>query len=175
MNDSHQRYDRITRFFHWGMALLIFWEFLQLGGRINDGEHWVGRNLAVWHVSIGAVLLPLVVLRIGWTLRQRSQRPQHVGAKGMLVKAGHFLLYLVMALVPVTGVLYMVGNGYGLTVFGAQLIAGSETKVGWMISLGNLHSPLALVFVALVVGHIAAALYHRFVSRDGTLERMLGD
>ncbi|WP_228129185.1 cytochrome b/b6 domain-containing protein [Pusillimonas sp. T7-7] len=30
------------------------------------------------------------------------------------------------------------------------------------------------MFVALVIGHIVAALYHHFVERDGTLQRMLG-
>ncbi len=174
MNDTQERYGLMTRCFHWVMAVLVVWQFLKLGDRIDDGEHWIGQTLVSWHISIGALLLVLGLLRVYWALKQRSQRPQHVGPKAALVKGGHFLLYLVMVLLPVAGVLLMVGKGYGLTVFGMQLIAKSETEIGWMASLGSLHSPLALLFVVLVIGHIAAALYHHFIERDGTLRRMLG-
>lgn len=45
MNDSKERYGALTRFFHWGMGLLIVWQFLKFFDRINDGEHWVGQTL----------------------------------------------------------------------------------------------------------------------------------
>jgi cytochrome b561 len=36
----------------------------------------------------------------------------------------------------------------------------------------SLHKTLVFVLAALVVGHIGAALKHRFVNRDGVAERM---
>jgi cytochrome b561 len=36
------------------------------------------------------------------------------------------------------------------------------------------HEVLSNVLIALVVVHVAAALYHHFVLRDGVLRRMLG-
>jgi cytochrome b561 len=89
----------------------------------------VGRNLDVWHVSIGVVLL---ALRIGWASKQSGQHPRYAGSKGTHGKAGQFLQYLVMALVPVTGLLYMVGNRHGPTVFGAQPIAGRDGSLACM-------------------------------------------
>lgn len=174
MNDSAHRYGGMTRLLHWAMALLIVWQFLKLGDRISDGEHWIGQTLVPWHISIGAVLLVLIVLRLLWALGQRQQRPQHVGPTALLVKAGHGLLYASMLLMPITGILLMLGNGYGLKVFGMQLAAKTGVETGWMISLGSLHSPLAWLFVALVLGHIAAALFHHFVKKDDTLKRMVG-
>ncbi|AIL62285.1 cytochrome b [Pseudomonas alkylphenolica] len=174
MQDSAHRYGGITRLLHWTMALLIGLQFFKLGDRIDDGEHWIGQTIVPWHISFGGLLLVLIVLRLLWALGQRQQRPQPVGSPALLVKAGHGLLYACMLLMPITGVLVMLGNGYGLKVFGVQLVAKTGVETDWMISLGNLHSPLAWLLVILVVGHIGAALFHHFVKKDDTFKRMGG-
>ncbi len=174
MNDSTHHYGAVTRVLHWATALLILSQFLKFGDRINDGEHWIGQTLVPTHISLGLLVLALVVFRVVWAIRQRSQRPQHEGPTTLLVKGGHGLLYLSMLLMPLTGILYMVGNGYGLGAFGVQLIEKSGAETGWMLALGSLHSPIAWLFLVLVTGHIAAALYHHFVVKDDTLRRMAG-
>jgi len=35
------------------MAVLVIWQVLKLFDRVNDGQQWVGQNLAPWHISIG--------------------------------------------------------------------------------------------------------------------------
>ena len=173
INDTAARYGALSKFFHWLMALLIIQQFFKLGDRINDGEHWLGDTFGSFHLSIGATILLLVILRALWALRQQSSRPQHSGATAWAVRGGHILLYLCMFLMPVTGVLYMLGNGYGLKVFGSQLIAKSGVETDWMLSLGSLHSPIARVFLVLLLGHVGIALVHHFIKRDGVLRRML--
>jgi cytochrome b561 len=173
INDSAERYGALSRFFHWLMALLIIQQFFKLADRINDGEHWLGDTFGPWHLSIGASLLALVLLRLLWAFSQRAKRPSDEGAAGLAARAGHGLLYLCMLLMPVSGVLYMLGNGYGLKIFGTQLIARSGEKTQWMLSLGELHSPIAWIFLLLLIGHIGIALLHHFIRRDDTLRRML--
>ncbi|PKL98672.1 MAG: DUF2218 domain-containing protein [Gammaproteobacteria bacterium HGW-Gammaproteobacteria-9] len=170
--DSRSRYGTVSRVFHWLMALLIVWQFLKLGDRIGEGEHWVGQTLVPWHVSLGAVLMVLVLLRIVWSLSQLKQRPQHDPATAWLVTGGHMALYACMLLMPITGVLYLVGNGYGLKVFGQQLVEKGP-EIAWAASVGDVHSPLAWLTVLLVAGHVGAALYHRLVKRDDIMRRML--
>lgn len=171
-NDSKERYGTITRLFHWGMAFLIAWQLLKFFDRINDGEHWVGQTLVPWHISIGALLLVLVVLRIIWAVKNQNNRPLQDPATAFLVKAGHLLLYAGMVLMPVTGIMLMLGNGYGLTVFGIQL-AAKGGQIPWMASLGSLHSPIAWILLIMIAGHIGMALLHQFVKKDGVLRRML--
>lgn len=170
--DSRSRYGTVSRTFHWLMALLIVWQFLKLGDRIAEGEHWVGQTLVPWHVSLGAVLLVLVVLRIVWAASQLKQRPPHDPATAWLVKGGHMALYGCMLLMPISGLLYLIGNGYGVKVFGQQLVEKGP-EIAWAASLGSVHSPLAWLTVLLVLGHIGAALYHRLVKRDDIMQRML--
>lgn len=166
-----ERYDAISRAFHWGMAFLIAWQLLKVFDRIEDGEHWVGQSLVPAHVSIGTLLLVLAVLRIVWAVRQRDQRPAQDPTMARAVRAGHFVLYAAMVLMPITGILYLVGNGHGLGVFGMDLIAKGD-EIAWMANLGSLHSPIAWILLALIVGHVGVALYHHFIRKDGVLQRM---
>lgn len=173
-NDSKERYGSVSRWLHWGMAVLIGWQMLKFFDRIDDGEHWVGQTLVSWHVSIGSLLLLLIALRLLWALSQRGQRPEQDPATALLVHAGHGLLYLGMLLMPLTGLMILFGNGYGLTVFGIELVAGGGDGIGWMASLGGaLHSPIAWLLLIMVLGHIGMALLHHFVKKDDVLRRML--
>lgn len=172
LDDNSKRYGTVSRIFHWLMALLVAWQVLKLGDRIADGQHWVGQVLVPWHFSIGFLLLVLAVLRVAWALRQRRQRPPHAPGTAFLVDSGHVLLYALLLLMPTTGILYMVGSGYGLTVFGMQLVEKGP-EIAWAASLGSLHPPLSWLLVTLVAGHIGIALIHHFFKRDGILQRML--
>ncbi|WP_434458612.1 cytochrome b [Stutzerimonas urumqiensis] len=172
IGDSRTRYGVISRLFHWGVGALIFWQALKLGDRIAEGEHWIGQTLVPWHVSIGSVLLVLIVLRIFWAIGQLPRRPLHDPATAWLVKSGHFALYAVMLAMPLSGLAHLIGNGYGVKVFGNQLVAKGD-EIGWAAAVGSLHSPLAWLLVILIVGHVGMALYHRLVKRDDIMQRML--
>lgn len=171
--DTKERYGLITRVFHWGMAVLIVWQFLKFFDRINDGEHWVGETLVQWHGSIGIVLLLLVVLRMVWAWLQSNNRPEHHPAVAVLAKIAHRVLYLTIFLLPITAICFVLGRGFSVKAFGVELIAGSGSDTPWMQAVGTLHSPLAWLLLLLVIGHITMALLHHFVKKDGTLQRML--
>ncbi len=156
------------------MAILVIWQMMKFFDRINDGEHWVGQVLASWHISIGVLLLLLVLPRIFWALRNQDNRPAAPEAPThrALTKAGHAALYIAMALLPITGISIMIGNGYGLSFFGLELVPAG-TDIPWLASFGGaLHSPVAWVLAALVIGHVVMALWHQFVRKDGLLLRM---
>lgn len=126
-----------------------------------------------WHISIGSLLLLLIVLRIIWAFTQKNNRPEQDPATALLVKAGHGLLYLCMLLLPITGLMIMIGNGYGWSPFGKQLVARGATDIEWMATLGSVHSLIAWTLLILVVGHVGMALLHQLVKKDGVLRRML--
>src|SRR3546814_14265028 len=83
------------------MALLIGWQLLKIFDRVADGEHWIGQTLVPWHVSIGTLLLLLIALRTVWAVRQKGSRPEQDPATAFLVRIGHSLLYVGMALMPI--------------------------------------------------------------------------
>ena len=171
-DDSPTRYGSVTRIFHWGMTLLILWQALKIFDRIDDGEHWVGQTLVPWHISIGSLLLLLIVVRIVWTSKQLGHRPKQDPATALLVHAGHIALYACMVAMPVSGVMLMIGNGYGWAPFGIQLAARGP-EIAWMAAIGSLHSPIAWILLILIAGHAGIALLHHFVRKDDVLRRML--
>lgn len=172
INDNKQRYGTISRAFHWLMAVLLVWQLLKFFDRINDGEHWVGETLVPWHVSIGSLLAVLIILRLLWALKQWGNRPEQDPATVILVRLGHGLLYAGMVLMPLTGILTMIGKGYGLAPFGVRIVARGE-EIPWMANLGSLHSPIAWILLVLIIGHLCIALYHALIRKDGILQRML--
>lgn len=169
--DSTERYGSVSKLFHWGMTLLIAWQMLKFFDRIDDGEHWVGQTLVSWHLSIGSLLLLFIVARLVWVARQQA-RPAQDPATVVLVRIGHGLLYACMVLMPVTGILAMVGGGYGWSAFGLDIIPGGP-EVAWAEALGSLHSPISWAFLVLLAGHVAVTLWHHFVRKDDTLRRMV--
>lgn len=170
--DSTARYGSVSRLFHWGMAVLIGWQMLKFFDRIDEGEHWIGQTLVPAHVAIGTVLLALVMLRIVWALKQSGNRPTLGPILAAPAKVGHALLYAGMALLPITGVLAVIGGGHGWTVFGIHLVAKGD-EIPWMSSIGSLHSPIAWMLLVVIVGHIGMAFVHHFVRNDDVLRRMI--
>ena len=84
------------------------------------------------------------------------------------------LLYLLMFAVPLSGWLMSSAKGFQTVWFGVLPIPDLLEKNK---ELGNLlqtiHMGLNLLFVAVIAGHIGAALKHHFIDRDDILKRML--
>lgn len=173
LGDSPRRYGAVTKLFHWLMALLFVQQFAKLGDRINDGEHWVGDFFGPWHGFVGTLVLTLVVFRLMWAFSQRRRRPPHEGPSAFVVKAGHAMLYLFMVLLPLTGIMYMLGYGYGLKFLSVPLVDRTGEQIDWLVTLGSLHGPASWLFLLTIFGHVAAALFHHFIFRDEILRRMI--
>lgn len=173
-DDAHG-YGTISRAFHWMVAALLAWQIggmilKQLLGRTPLMGFWVGT-----HASVGTLLLVLVLLRAAWALGQRSHCPVHPsGTLGRLATLGHLGLYALMLIVPSLAVLRMVGGTRPIALFGMGLRGPTTDPVPWMTAPANLaHGTLAWLLLALILDHVAMALVHHLVWKDGTLGLML--
>jgi cytochrome b561 len=176
MWDTPERYGLVTRLLHWGMALILLWQFTgmilrMILGRTPLMAFWVGS-----HQSVGTVLLGLILLRLLWAWMNRGRRPAHdrtpVGRAAMI---GQGALYGLLLLVPALGLLRAVGSGRGFVFFGWPIMPRTGVATAWMTAPANLlHSKLAWLLLALILGHVVMALVHHFAWRDGVLGRMAG-
>lgn len=171
LQDNQQSYGLVTRIFHWGMAVLVLWQMLKFADDIADGEHWVAKTLVPYHGSIGLVLMALVIFRLLWVFTQRNVRRKQTSA-GIMAKLGHYALYLLLVLVPLSAICLMLGRGFGLKAFGYQLVERGSTKSELLASLGSWHASLATLLAIMILGHIGFALWHHFVKRDGTMKKI---
>lgn len=163
------RYSRVAMWFHWTIAALVILNLII--GIFHDA---IG-GIPI-HKAIGLTVLVLTAGRVAWRLGHRPPPlPAHTRAweKGA-AHATHWTLYLLMIAMPVTGWLMVSGsaNRYPLTWFGLfdiPYLPVGEAAGGFG---HDAHALLGWLMLALVVLHVAAALRHRLILRDGVLARM---
>ena len=87
--------------------------------------------------------------------------------------ATHHLMYLLFFAVPLVGWAYSSMAGFPIVWFGVLPLPDFVPVDKELAKLVKpFHAILAYTLLALVVLHVAAALKHQFIDRDGLLERM---
>ena len=125
------------------------------------------------HKSVGLSLLMLIVLRMYWRFTHRP--PAFLNSMKLwekrLAKATHHSLYLLMFLIPLTGIIMSAGSKYGIKWFGIKVIPGFDDKAIRELFY-EFHEIFGLLLLLLLILHILGAVKHSIVEKDGTLKRM---
>lgn len=165
-------YSRLSIALHWGMLVLLaaiyacieLREFYPRGSAIRDG-------LKTWHFMLGLSVLGFVALRlvarIGY-VRSAGPRTLTDGLAALM----HLALYGLMIAMPVLGWLALSADGKPIPFFGLHLpplVAPNDALAG---QIEEIHETGGTIGYWLVGLHAAAALFHHYVMRDGTLRRM---
>jgi cytochrome b561 len=133
--------------------------------------------LVATHKTLGIAILILVVLRIIVRLRAGTPplpadlpEPMKLGAR-----LSHYALYALMLAMPLLGwgMVSASGNPVKL-LWGLQLPPIAPHSDSLFTLLHTAHVILAFAFFALILLHIAAALFHALVRRDGVFQSMAG-
>jgi cytochrome b561 len=166
------RHDDTTILLHWLTAALIvlLWTLGQIIDWFPRGTPRISARSV--HILLGAVLMCLLCVRIAWRTRRGSRLPPGDGWLGLLAKATHYALYVVLTSTVVLGALNVWGRGdkfFSLFTF-PKLATGDN---GFKTVIENLHSLSANVLIGLALLHAIAALGHHFIMRDDVLRRML--
>ena len=85
----------------------------------------------------------------------------------------HYALYALMIAMPLLGWAMLSAAAYPVVLFGGvHLPAILPQSDSLHALLWDAHFYLAFAFFALILTHVAAALFHAFVRRDGVFEAM---
>ena len=174
------RYNTVAMVLHWLLALVILAMF-GIGIYMTDLPFSPQRlKLYNWHKWAGVTFLALTLLRLVWRMTHRPPAlPVAVtrtmpGWQHRAYHATHHLMYLLFFAVPLVGWAYSSAAGFPVVWFG-QIPLPDLLPVNKEVAelIKPLHKLLALALMALVGLHIAAAIKHQWVDRDGLLSRML--
>jgi cytochrome b561 len=170
------RFTLTQRVLHWGMAVCIL-AMLFIGVGMVSTVTTSYLALVSIHKPLGVAILVLVVLRIA--VRLRSGTPPLPADLPAPIKLGatlsHLGLYGLMIAMPLLGWGMLSAAAYPIELFpGVFLPAILPQSDSLHTLLWNLHRALAFVFFAVILMHIAAALFHGLVRRDGVLQSMTG-
>ena len=170
------RYDDVAMGLHWLIALLLI-PMLFFGEEMIDaGKHHGNPLLPSAHVSIGLLIFALSVVRLAWRIANPPPEWPNMHAwERVAARTVHVLFYVLLIGLPITGWLVFPEFArekelIGVTLFGLWPLP-SAPNLG--LPAEEMHKLGANIGIALLVLHVAAALKHQFVNRDGTLRRML--
>ena len=172
--NTGSEYGIISSFLHWFLASLII-VMLILGLCLDIiPREYRGFAMGV-HKSLGVLILFAVLIRIIW--RFYSPPPVSLSPnilQKIAAKCLHFLLYLAMLIMPVSGLVLIMARGGNINLFGfvnfPSFLAADKIIKNYA---GSTHSILAYILIGMIALHFIAALYHHFVLKDNILKRML--
>jgi cytochrome b561 len=128
------------------------------------------------HRSIGAAVIPLVILRLiyRWT-HSPLPLPEDIPAMQRLTAhVTHWGLYALLIVQPLTGWIATSAYRAPVIVFGwFELPPIWPENRAFCEQLFSVHSLIGIAIACLAAAHIGAALYHHFVRKDRILMRMI--
>ncbi|MBB3659916.1 cytochrome b561 [Rhizobium sp. BK650] len=169
------RFTTVQRVLHWLMAIgILTMLFIGVGMVSTIGREYV--PLLVTHKTLGIVILVLSLIRL--VVRFSSGAPPLPAdlpePMKLAAHLSHIGLYALMIGMPLIGWAMLSSAAYPIVLFGGvnlpPILPQSDTMHALLWSA---HYYLGFGFFALVLMHLAAALFHGLVRRDGVLETML--
>ena len=172
---SAQRHHPFTRFLHWATLALLIAAAGTVCAREYIEDQAAREVLLAIHEWTGLTVLALIVPRLAWRVYARIGRLHATMSPGTRIAAalGHYAIYAAMLALPVLG--WLTANAYGQTLrlFGLVplpvLVAGNR-ELGY--GLQDWHVDAAWALLALVLCHVAAALWHHYIRRDNVMRSM---
>lgn len=173
------RYHPVSIILHWVLAIALIAIF-GFGLYMTDLPFSPTRlKLYNWHKWAGISILALSALRLLWRLTHPAP-----ALPGKIVRAmphwqlkahhaTHIALYILFFVVPLIGWAYTSAAGFPVVLFGQFPLPDLLSPNKELAALIKPWHPFsAFVMAALVVLHVAAALKHQLIDRDGLLKRM---
>jgi len=166
------RYHTLLVALHWILAVLII-AALALGAlvmvKIPNSDPMKLEALRS-HMIGGSLIAVLMLVRL--VVRMRTEHPATPSAGNpvldRLAWASHRLLYVAVLGQAASGVMMALQTGLPGIVFGG----GALPADFWVYPIRTVHYLFSRTLMALIALHVAGALYHTLVLRDGLLRRM---
>jgi cytochrome b561 len=174
MIGSHRRFTPLQRLLHWLMAACIL-AMLFIGVGMVSTVMPKYLTLVSIHKPLGIAILTLALIRLALRLRYGAPplpadlpEPMKLAAQ-----VSHYAFYALMISMPLIGWGMMSAAAYPVVLFeGWHLPAILPQSDSLHTLLWDAHFYLAFAFFALILLHVAAALFHALVRRDGVFETM---
>lgn len=128
-----------------------------------------------WHKSIGLLLALLTLVRFVWRMITTSPDIEGKALEKLAAHAVHMLMYLLLAVLFISGYLISTSDGRGIEVFNwFTLPSLGELFPNQSDIAGTIHFYTAVVLIGFALLHAAAAIKHHVIDKDNTLRKMIG-
>ena len=168
------RYHPLLVALHWLLALMIILGLFMgrnvLAETANDDPFKL--TALQMHMTMGRIIIVLMALRL--VIRLFTKKPPHADIGNAMVNrlgiAAHWAFYLVVIAMCLSGLATANMAGLPEIVFGGS---GEPLPADFSVFPPRAaHGALATLLSLLILGHVAAGLWHQYVRKDGLLSRM---
>lgn len=168
IHSSNDRYGAVAASIHWLSALAVL---LMLGSGLAMGnEDDLVPTVLPMHVALGVLVGVLTLFRVAWWWffdRHPAPVAGMSQAQEWAARLVHLGLYVAILIMVASGIGMVALTGAAPAIFGgAPLPDFSDAPPHAM------HELMSRLLIGLVLAHVAAALWHHFVKRDGLIGRM---
>ena len=178
-DSASRRYHGFAIALHWILAIALVAIFI-VGHYMTDLPFSPQRiKLYNWHKWAGVTILTLSLVRMAWRLTHRPPAlPQAItlampGWQMQAYHTTHVVMYALFFIVPLVGWAYSSAAGFPIVLFGVLPLPDFVSASKPLAELIKpWHELSANALAALVVLHVAAAVKHHFIDKDGLLNRM---
>jgi cytochrome b561 len=171
---GNRRFTPLQRLLHWLMAACIL-AMLFIGVGMVSTVMPTYLTLVSIHKPLGIAILVLALMRLALRLRYGAPtlpadlpEPMKLAAQ-----ASHYAFYALMIAMPLIGWGMLSAAAYPVVLFGGLHLPPILPQSDSLHALlWDAHFYLAFAFFALILLHVAVALFHALVRRDGVFETM---
>lgn len=171
MKSRSDRYGSIAVTLHWLSAIAIFVLVGSGFGAATTADPAAKVGLLQLHVPLAITVLVLTLARIAWWWFA-DRKPEPIAGTTMWQEASargiHLLLYMALFLLFGSGIALLAMSGAGNVLLGGSGTLPDFTE----FAPRTAHLVGALLIIALLAGHIGAALYHQIIRRDNIFQRI---
>jgi cytochrome b561 len=176
MRTERDRFSGTQRVLHWLMAIMVL-AMLFIGVSMVSTLKPGFLTLISIHKPLGIAILALAVLRLGVRLRLGAPPlPDDLPwIQALAAKLSHVALYALLIAMPLVGWGMLSAGGYPVVLYGSLHLPAILPHDDWLHAiLLTTHIVLAYMFFAIILLHVAAALFHALIRRDGVFRAMAG-
>lgn len=179
IKNTKETYGAISKTIHWITAILVIG--MLVGGFFMDGfDKTLKPTIYMLHKSFGLLILALVICRLIWNVStgMPGYEESLSRVEQKISTAGHHLLYLLLFIMPLTGLFMSVASKRYpsfFEIFTIGALPGIPQTKAFAALMNSSHEVIAWIFIAFVALHIAAACKHHFILKNGVMNRMLAN
>jgi len=172
LKSSPTRYGGVAIAIHWLTAIAILGMLASGLTAANSADEALRLTLLRGHAIMGSLIGILTLLRIVWWLffdRRPADAAGLSRGQALASHVVHYGLYAIILVMVSSGIATVILSGAGAQLTGAAALPLPDFTLAPPFTV---HGLLARVLIALLIGHIGAALWHQFIRRDRLLARM---
>jgi cytochrome b561 len=169
IKSTESHYGTVAVAIHWTSAAVIL---MALGSGLAMGVVQPSAKLPIlfFHVAAGGTALLLTLLRLVWWSiadRRPDDPPDQPVWQAIAARSVHNALYAAILALGASGIATLVLSGAI-----PALLSGAPLPDLSQVLPRLAHGVIGKALIAMLIGHVGAALWHQFVRHDNLLARM---